>query len=124
MFIRVENGEVIGSPKELPKSYKNISGFNHLEETEEGRKKLKELGFFPYVDERPEFDSTTHRLEFLGYVKKENEDVYTSLYQIKSREEERLAELLEERKELLEKLKYNEALKNFDPEQGIPEVLR
>ena len=52
MYCYVKNGSVERGPVVLPKSWRNISGFNLLPDD-----RLAELGWLPVVDNRPEHDA-------------------------------------------------------------------
>lgn len=57
LYCLVENGQVIEGPQSLPKSWKNVSNPGALPDAD-----LKKLGWYPVVDDKPDYDATTHRL--------------------------------------------------------------
>jgi hypothetical protein len=49
-YVKIENGEIVWGPAFIPKTWKNISGFNNL-----SPESLKELGWLPFIDAEPPY---------------------------------------------------------------------
>jgi hypothetical protein len=64
MYARIESDTVVEGPRNIPRSWRNISGMHHLP-----AEKLKMLGWYPVTDDiEPAFDPDTERLVLDSYT--------------------------------------------------------
>ena len=82
-YCLVENEEIIERLMELPTSWRNISGLPHLNTVE-----LAELGWLPYIDIEPEYNTDT---QYLTHETVIGEDAVTETYTVNDYSAEELA---------------------------------
>jgi len=73
-YCYTEQGAVVEGPKKLPNGWRNISGLSSGTDAE-----LKVLGWLPYIDSPPVYDSDTQYLTFVNTV---NSNDVTKTYTI------------------------------------------
>lgn len=82
-YVYVENSTVVEGPRNLPKAWKNISGFDTLSDPE-----LKELGWYPVVNKGRDLKpSDTQVKEGPVITFNENDVTYTWSLRDKTKEE-------------------------------------
>jgi hypothetical protein len=63
MYAQVRNNEVVARVNELPRNFNNISNFFALPNAE-----LKMYGWYPVIQDIPEYNPDTERLQHNGYT--------------------------------------------------------
>lgn len=56
-YCLIENGQITQGPGRLPKAWRNVSGLDKASQAE-----LKDYGWLPVNETKPEYDKETHRL--------------------------------------------------------------
>ena len=74
LYCQIDGAVVVDGPKRLPNGWNNISGFDNLSDAE-----LKALGWLPYVNNAPEYNSD---LQYLTSVNVVGEDAVTKTYTV------------------------------------------
>ncbi len=89
-YCLVEGGVIVDGPKDIPKSWKNITGFYKLDNTQ-----LKNYGWLPYNNSSPDYNLDT---QYLTSIKVITSDAVNETYTINNYTEEQLVLILTEKK--------------------------